>query len=82
MGGNQPQTPMTAAEGVRVSDELLVFISAGQFAGLRDRVAQVDLRAESATRVCLASGELTLADDDECIHSGEEPVCPEEEEEG
>ena len=40
-----------------------------------DSALALDVRATSGQRECLATATVTLKDDDPCLHTGEEPLC-------
>ncbi len=78
-GDTVPQLDMSAeSEGKVLSDELLVFFNSSTPAELEHLGLDLSLRLESATHVCWVQGQLLMVDDDPCIHTGDEPICPTE----
>ncbi|MFZ5480938.1 MAG: hypothetical protein ACOZNI_29525 [Myxococcota bacterium] len=71
----QPRVPF---EDGAVTDEILVFITANWLSYYVGREAEVSLRAESEGAYCTATGTATMVDEDPCVHTGDEPLCPED----
>lgn len=61
-----------------VSDTILIFFTANYLSYYVDRSADVAVRLEDATRFCVVPVTGTLVDEDPCIHTGSEPICPED----
>ncbi len=74
-GAARPNLP-PASDPIH-SEDLQVFVHGepSEYVGLN---AVVTVRYEDATRFCLATGTVTLVDDDPCLHTGEEPICPDD----
>jgi hypothetical protein len=72
---SQPRVPF-GDDGV--TDEILVFLTSNYASYYEGRHAEVGLRLATNDAVCTASGEATMIDEDPCIHTGDEPLCPEE----
>lgn len=78
VGGSQPTVGFkTASSAGMVTDDILVFLPGGAVSAFVGRSAEVAVRVESAERTCLVTGTVKLVDDDPCIHTGDEPICPE-----
>ncbi len=77
-GGTQNGLDFEAADGdgVRTTEEILVFLSTSSVGDFVDRESVVTMRLRGDTHECLTSATVTLVDDDPCIHTGEEPICP------
>lgn len=73
-GGVQPRVTWSD-DGV--SDEVLLFFDDGNVAAFVGRSATLALRARNDELFCVASAEVVLVDDDPCIHTDAEPICPE-----
>jgi hypothetical protein len=74
-GGEQP---LVEWHGDGLSDELLFFLPSLAVSSYVDRSATLAVRLESEDAVCLAVSEVVLVDDDPCIHTGGEPICPDD----
>ena len=61
-----------------VSDTILIFFTANYLSYYVGRGAEVAVRIEDATRYCVVPAAGTLVDEDPCIHTGAEPICPED----
>lgn len=59
-----------------VSEELLVFFTGNYLSYYEGRTANLAVRIEDATRSCLVQVAGTLVDEDPCIHTGADPICP------
>ncbi|NUN15414.1 MAG: hypothetical protein HUU55_17455 [Myxococcales bacterium] len=78
-GANVPQISFASdGGGGWKSNEILIFFNSGIVSELVGRSTEVTMKLESATSVCTTHVTVILADDDPCIHTGEEPECPEE----
>ena len=61
-----------------LSEPINVFLpSATVSAYVGDR-ATLALRAQNGAAYCVTTAEVTLVDDDPCIHTGSEPICPDD----
>jgi hypothetical protein len=67
-------------DGARVSEPIQVFFDASALADYIGRTATIAVRAEAGRFRCLVEGDVVLVDDDPCIHTGGEPICPDDEE--
>lgn len=79
--GSQPDVAMVAQDsGERVSEVINLFLPTNDVGGYLDRQALVVMRLEdeASDLSCTASRTVTLVDEDPCIHTGGEPVCPED----
>lgn len=74
ISGEQPA--VTFHDGV--SDTILIFFTANYLSYYVGRGAEVAVRIEDATRYCVVPAVGTLVDEDPCIHTGAEPICPED----
>ncbi len=72
----QPEvTWFDSGDGWR-TDELLLFLPDANTAAWTDVEAAVALKAEHSDGHCTVTGQVRFVDDDPCIHTGEEPICP------
>jgi len=77
VGGMQPGVPFVSQDdGSLLSDDIIVFMPSSSAAEWADRAATLSVRVEDATRVCVSSAEILLVDEDPCIHTDDEPICP------
>lgn len=67
--------------GARVTDPLLIFLDGfpAEYEGLE---AELTLKLTGEGRECITSGTVLFVDEDDCIHTGEEPICTEDGEDG
>jgi len=77
-GGVQARVTWSADASGWASDEVLVFFDDGNVAAFVGREATIALRARNDTDFCVATADVLLVDDDPCIHTDAEPICPEE----
>lgn len=63
----------SAADGTKRSGSVHVFVTGRNPDLLAGSVAKVGLRLEAPGLVCKTTGELTLVDDDDCVHTNDEP---------
>jgi hypothetical protein len=70
--------PMNDQGEAYVSDPVLLFFNSSIPAELQDRVAEIVIKLEDPARECTTDGLLLLVDDDPCIHTGDEPICPDD----
>ena len=75
-GGVQGRVLWAPRDAGAVSDEVLVFFDDGNVAAFVERPATLALRARNDERFCVASAAVVLVDDDPCIHTDAEPICP------
>lgn len=68
------------SQGKVLSDDLLVFFNSSTPAELAMRPLELVVRLESPTHICTVSAEFLMVDDDPCIHTGDDPICPETDE--
>jgi len=61
-----------------LSDEILIFFTANYLSYYEGRGADLVVRVEDVSRYCVVSASGTLVDDDPCIHTGADPICPED----
>ncbi len=62
--------------GSFLSGELNVFLTASKVKDYIGETAKLVVRSENDTHFCVIQGEFVLVDDDPCIHTGEQPICP------
>jgi len=72
--GAQPSVDLTNG----VSDEILIFFTSNYLSWFVGRAAEITVRLEDDDQVCVAQATGTLVDEDPCIHTGAEPICPED----
>lgn len=78
-GANVPQIGFAPkGESEWESSEILIFFNSGVVSELVGRSTDLTMKLESATSVCTSQVTVVLADDDPCIHTGDEPDCPED----
>jgi hypothetical protein len=69
-----------APGGALVSGDIHVPVNRGSFSEFVGREAEVALRVaddlRDPMRSCVTAGRLLFVDEDQCIHTGEEPICP------
>lgn len=77
-GGTQNGVDFEAADGdgVRTTEQILVFFSGGSTGDYVGLEAIVTMRLRGDTHECLTTATVTLVDDDPCVHTGEEAICP------
>ncbi len=78
-GGSQPDVDLeTQDDGSRVSEEVNLFLPSNDTGLYQGKTAQVVMRLEDETSgmSCTTEQIVTLVDDDPCIHTGGEPICP------
>ncbi len=66
------------SEGKVLSDALLIFFNNDTPTDLEQRGLELSLRLDNATHVCWVDAPFLMVDDDPCIHTGDEPICPED----
>lgn len=79
--GSQPQVALSdQADGTRVSEVINLFLPNNDISLYKDNTARVVMRLEDSASglTCTAERYVTLIDDDPCIHTGGEPICPED----
>ena len=75
---SQPEVGMTdQGDGTRLSDEIVMFLPTNDVGHFEGATLRTVMRLEGADLSCTAERLFTLVDDDPCIHTGGEPICPE-----
>lgn len=78
-GGSQPETALTpTADGAAVSEAIVVFFSSSSVGEYVDRTVEIAVKLEGDGASCTTTGRYLLVDDDPCIHTGDEPICPDD----
>ncbi len=77
-GDTTPDVAMKKDGDWFMSDPVLLFFNSSTPADMADRLADVVVKLENSSHECTASGPVLLVDDDPCIHTGEEPICPDD----
>ncbi len=72
----QPEVTWREQDSAWRTDELLLFLPDANTAAWTDVGGDVALRADHPDGSCTVTGRVTLVDDDPCIHTGDEPICP------
>ena len=72
----QPEVGWFEQDGRWRTDELLLFLPDANTAAWTGVEGAVAIKAEHPDGTCLVTGRIRLVDDDPCIHTGEEPICP------
>lgn len=72
LNGKQPDVAFEDG----LSEEILVFFSGNYLSYYEGRAADLAVRIEDASRSCLVQVAGTLVDEDPCIHTGADPICP------
>lgn len=73
---NQPVLAFTAADPHWLSDTAPLFLASNSVAAYLDKGAELAVRVQSGQRACVVAHRVELVDEDPCIHSGTEPICP------
>ena len=79
--GSQPDVDLeTQDDGSRVSEEINVFLPSNDTGLYKGKTAQIVMRLEddASDMSCTTEQLVTLVDDDPCIHTGGEPICPDD----
>ncbi len=61
------------SDGLRLSSHMQVFVSGQDPKELAGQVAQISVRFESETKECITTSQVLLVDNDDCIHTNDEP---------
>ena len=72
-GSTQPNVNFDTSS---ISDEVLFFLPTANINEYIDTNSEIAVRLENATHFCTATSSVKLVDDDPCIHTDEEPICP------
>lgn len=72
--GSQPDLDFDGT----LSDEVLVFLPSANVSAYEGRSASLAVRLQGPERTCLDTVEVLLVDEDPCIHTDDEPICPED----
>lgn len=75
-GEKTPDVEMAAWDSGYLSDPVLLFFNSETPADLDGKTVEVVVKLENDSHACTATGAFLLVDDDPCIHTGEEPICP------
>jgi len=76
--GSQPDVGMTdQGDGTRLSDEIVMFLPTNDVGHFEGATLRTVMRLEGSELNCTTERLFTLVDDDPCIHTGGEPICPE-----
>lgn len=77
--GNVTLAPVGVAEqGEQLTEPILVFFSGSDPSAMEGRIAAIQARLETDIAVCTVEASALLVDEDACIHTGAEPICPED----
>ena len=79
--GSQPDVELEdQVDGTRVSEEIVLFLPSNDVGLFKGKTARVVMRLDAPVSHsrCTTERYVTLADDDPCIHTGGEPICPED----
>lgn len=68
----------SAPDGGRVSDDVLIYLSPSTISYFADRRGELSLRLAGDQLECTTAGSILLVDDDPCIHTGDVPICPDD----
>ena len=63
-----------SAEGL-VSEDILLFLTPSDIGYFTGRQATLTTRLFNDTTTCIATAEVLLVDEDDCIHATDEVVC-------
>lgn len=69
--------PLVAVNG-GLTDPILVFFTSNYISYYEGRSARVAVRLTAGSASCAVEGRARLIDDDPCMHTGDEPVCPDD----
>lgn len=78
-GGTQADVGVSAEA---MTEEILMFLPTANIALYNGQEAELAVRLEVGDRFCVTTSKVILADDDPCIHTDDEPICPDDEETG
>ncbi len=74
VSGSQPLVYVNGG----ITDPILVFFTSNYISYYLDRSARVAVRVQSGNASCAVEGTAILVDEDPCLHTGDEPICPED----
>ena len=78
VSGTQPQVHFVVDGDTAVSEPILAFFTGSYVSYYVGRPARVALRLDGGGGTCAVEGQSTLVDDDPCMHTGDEPICPDD----
>ncbi len=74
--GTSQSVTLTTSGTNSIAEDITLFLESSNIAEYTDTNATLSLRLSGETWFCVASMPIHLVDDDPCIHTGEEPICP------
>jgi hypothetical protein len=78
VSGSQPLVAFTHDGALATTDPILVFFTSNYISYYVGLGARVAVRLDGEGKSCAVEGQATLVDDDPCLHTGDEPICPED----
>jgi hypothetical protein len=65
-------------DSTQVSEEILLFLPSNNVSQFKGKTARIVMRLDAAVNAsrCTTERYVMLADEDPCIHTGSEPLCP------
>ena len=72
------QQPSVAFDDAGLTEPLLLFLTSNYITYYVGKSASLAVRLEGGDATCTATASVTLVDDDPCLHTGGEPICPED----
>lgn len=75
-GSTQPGVHLEPVDGGQLSDGILVFLPSSSVSAWEDRPATLAVRLQGEGQACVATADVVLVDEDPCIHTDDEPICP------
>jgi hypothetical protein len=76
VSGSQPLVEIRGDGDGGLSEPILVFFTSGNISYYTERSARVAVRLSGQGRDCAVEARATLANDDPCVHTGDQPLCP------
>ncbi|MBM4364726.1 MAG: hypothetical protein FJ102_00815 [Deltaproteobacteria bacterium] len=74
VSGSQPLVYVNGG----ITDPILVFFTSNYISYYLDRSARVAVRVSAENASCAVEGAAILVDEDPCMHTGDEPICPDD----
>jgi hypothetical protein len=78
VGSVQQEVPFGGSDSGWVSEELVLFLPSNTVSDYVGAPADLAVRLDDGAAYCIAALTVELVDDDPCIHTGDEPICPDD----
>lgn len=62
--------------GASMSEDVNVFLESSNITAYKNKNGVIALRLDGEDWYCVATADVHMVDDDECIHTGDVPICP------